>query len=125
MSSSALIRLPQKVQFNKNVQPVKLPSSCDETVGLDVIAIGHGRTSNAGGISMPLNYVQMKSIPLKNCSFSFPVFEEHDTFVCVNGENAGDTRQSICTGDSGGPLITVANNTLIGVANFLSISKLH
>lgn len=121
----ALIRLPEKVQFNKNIQPVKLPNSCDSTVGLDVIAIGHGRTSNNGGISMPLNYVQLKAIPLKNCSFSFPVMNDHDSFICVNGENKDDSYQSICIGDSGGPLITKSDNTLIGVANFISISKLR
>lgn len=121
----ALIKLPEKVQFNKNIQPAKLPNSCDSTVGLDVIAIGHGRTSNNGGISMPLNYVPMKSIPLQNCSFSFPVMKDHDSFVCVNGENKDDTTQSICVGDSGGPLITKSDNTLIGVANFISISKLR
>lgn len=123
---SALIKLPQKVEFNKNVQPVKLPNSCESSVGVDVIAIGHGRTSNNGGISMPLNYVDLKTIPLKNCSFSFPVMDDHDSFVCVNGDNSGDSGyKSICVGDSGGPLVTKSDKTLIGVANFISISKLR
>lgn len=105
---------------------MKLPNSCNSSVDdLDVIAIGHGRTSNNGGISMPLNYVQMKTIPLKNCSFSFPVFKDHDSFVCVNGDNENGNYQSICTGDSGGPLITKSDETLIGVANFISISKFY
>lgn len=117
----ALLRLPQKVKFTKNIKPVNLPKRCKSPVGLDVVAVGHGKTSDNGGVSLQLNYIQLKTVPLKQCSTLFPIFSFYDTYVCAQSENYG--YQSVCNGDSGGPLISLKDNTLIGVADFVVIGE--
>lgn len=115
--------MPQKVEFSEYIQPVSLPKRCKSPVGLDVVAIGHGKTNNHGDVSMQLNYAQLKTLPLEDCSNRFRIFDYFDSFVCAKAENNG--YQSVCSGDSGGPLVSLSDNTLIGVADFVVISKMN
>lgn len=87
----------------------------------DVIAVGHGRTGNGGSISMQLNYAELKTKPLKDCNDFFTITITYDTFVCA--QSAKDN-QSVCTGDSGGPLFRKSDNTLIGVVDLISAGKI-
>lgn len=113
----ALIRLPQKVKLSSSIQPVNLPKTCEKLENVDVVAVGHGYTSNESeDISDQLNYVLLKTIPLSDCKEAFPMIGDRKTFVCAKGSEAG--KESICGGDSGGPLVRLADKTLIASASF-------
>lgn len=117
-----MIRLPQKVKLSASVQPVNLPRTCTKAENVNVVAVGHGYTSNdSEDISDQLNYVFLKTIPLSECKEAFPMIGERKTFVCAKGSEAG--KESICGGDSGGPLVTVTNNALIASASFTVTCK--
>lgn len=88
----------------------------------DVIAIGHGKTANHADVSIQLNYVQLKTMDLDDCKYVFPIFKYFDSFVCAQSDSYG--YQSVCSGDSGGPLVTMSDTTLIGVADFVTNSKM-
>lgn len=120
-NSLALIHLPRKLELSENIKTINLPKSCKSPVGVNVVAVGHGKTSNKGDVSMHLNYAQLKTIPLEDCSHLFPIVDYYDSFICAQSENYG--YQSVCNGDSGGPLVSLADNTLIGVADFVVIRK--
>lgn len=120
---TALLRLPQKVKFSKYIQAVNLPKKCEKTDNVDAIAVGHGKTSDAGRTSMLLKYAELKTIPLEDCSDLFPIFQYFDSYICA--QNDRDIYQSVCNGDSGGPLVTKADKKLIGVADFVVKSKLY
>lgn len=114
---TALIQLPQKVELSTSIQPVSLPKNCEKSESVEVVAVGHGYTSNESeDISDQLNYVFLNTIPLSDCVEAFPMIGDRETFVCAKGSTAG--KESICTGDSGGPLVTVADKTLIATASF-------
>lgn len=116
-----MIHLPQKLELSENIKTIDLPKSCKSPVGVNVVAVGHGKTSNEGDVSLQLNYAQLKTIPLKDCSHLFSIFNYYDSFICAQSENYG--YQSVCNGDSGGPLVSLEDNTLIGVADFVVIGK--
>lgn len=118
-----MIHLPVKLELSENIQPVKLPKNCELPIDVDVIAIGHGKTSNDAGVSMQLNYAQLRTIPLEECSNIYPIFNYFDSFICAQSAQYG--YQSVCSGDSGGPLVTMEDNTLIGVADFVVIRKMN
>lgn len=112
-----MIRLPQKVKLSSSIQPVNLPKTCKKSENIDVVAVGHGYTSNESeDISDQLNYVSLKTIPLSECKEAFPMIGDRKTFVCAKGSEVG--KESICGGDSGGPLVTVVDKTLIASASF-------
>lgn len=96
-----------------------MPTTCYVHDNTDTIAIGHGATSKQSGLSEQLNYALFKTMPAKACRRQFPFLLNHNSVLCVHSE----LFQSIYKGDSGGPLITTANSTLIGVSSFGKIGK--
>lgn len=98
VSSTALVHLPQKVELSETVQPVNLPKTCKSPVDVDVVAIGHGKTGDAEGISMRLKYAELKTMPLEDCTDVFSIFNYFHTYVCAKAEYNGKTRPSICNG---------------------------
>lgn len=117
----ALLQLPQKVDLSKSIQPVSLPKNCEQSESVEVVAIGRGPTRNQSHESDQLKNVFLNTIPLSDCVKAFPIIGDRKTFVCAKGSTAGE--ESICNGDIGGPLVTVADKTLIATASFTVPSK--
>lgn len=116
-----MIQLPRKVQFSSSIQPVNLPKNCKKSEIVEVVAVGHGYTSNESDTSDQLNYAILKTVPLSDCKKAFPMIGERKTFVCAKSAKGG--KQSICNGDSGGPLVTVSDKTQIASASFTVTCK--
>lgn len=115
-SDIALVKLQTPVEFSDVIKPIAFACSSISN-DKDVIAIGNGITKDSD-LTMPpiLQYTQLKTMSRLSCLKSFPFLIFRGSVVCVKGEE----RRSVCSGDSGGPLIT-PDNTLIGLANFVSI----
>lgn len=112
----ALVRLPTKVQFNEFIQPIRLTNR-EFAPNLDLILIGNG-VLNYGDdqISPTLQYTELSTIPMRTCMSVFPFLEKEkylDVF-CASSHLGS----SACHGDSGGPLISKDDRTLIGISNF-------
>lgn len=114
MIRSALIELPQKVPFSSYIQPARLPK-CEAPEIVDVIAIGHGATSDDSHISPQLYFAHLKTVPQQVCLREFPFLDEGNSVICAANKQL---LQSICGGDSGGPLVTKSDGTLVGVSSF-------
>lgn len=112
-----MIDLQTKVQLSERIKPVTLPTKCTSPATKDVIVIGNGATGNLRPPSKEINFAVMKTISLKKCrqgSTSLStIFFRKGIFCAQNGHKL----QALCKGDSGGPLISRMNNTLIGVAS--------
>lgn len=115
-----MIRLPKKVQFTSSIQPAHLPTTCESTENIDVIALGNGATSNEAGISPQLRFALLKTLPLNICRRVFPIILLRKSLLCAYNDVVP---QSVCQGDSGGPLIK-SDGTLIGVSCFVRHGKI-
>ncbi|XP_039428810.1 collagenase-like [Culex pipiens pallens] len=109
----ALVKLPQKVEFNDRIQPVALPTGHDDYNRRMAIASGWGKTKDRGGIADRLQYVSLKVISNNECSLLYPGTVQPTT-LCTHNEE----RKSTCNGDSGGPLVLEDDHTLIGATSF-------
>ncbi|XP_055323342.1 transmembrane protease serine 9-like [Sitodiplosis mosellana] len=114
----ALIRLPRKVQFSDYIQPVKLSTTCKIPEKTESIAIGNGAINDKSGLSPQLQYAILKTAPLKVCRKVYPLLFWRKSVICASN---GLQQQSICRGDSGGPLISRSNHTLIGLSSFVRL----
>lgn len=94
----ALIRLPRKIPFSENVQPVKMPSNCDSIEDIEAIAMGHGETK-IDKFSPQLKFATLKTVSLKACRKVFPMLLFRKSVICASNEVR---KQSIYYGDSGG-----------------------
>lgn len=92
-----MVRLEKKVKLSASIQPVNLPKNCKKSKAVEVVALGHGYTSNESDTSDQLNYVIMKTVPLSDCKKAFPVIGDRKTFVCAQSVNGG--KGSICNGN--------------------------
>ncbi|XP_071516805.1 chymotrypsin BII-like [Panulirus ornatus] len=94
----ALIKLPNTVTFNENIQAVQLPAS-DVSVGTVVTPTGWGRPSdNAGGTSDVLRQVDVPVMSNTDCDAIYGIVGSG--VVCIDSTGGKGT----CNGDSGGPL---------------------
>lgn len=119
----ALINLPQRILFSIFVQPVRFPTNCFTQTYVDVIAVGHGKTSDKSDISLRLKYAHLKVIPLTDCARLYPDKIISGSYICA--KSSSNDYQSVCGGDSGGPLVTESDKRLIGISAFVTISKLQ
>lgn len=117
----ALIRLSRKVHFSDYIQPVKLPTTCNEPQNIETIAVGNGAISDKTKISPQLNFAILKTETVKVCRNVYPTNFWRKSVICASNQLLN---QSICRGDSGGPLIDIFNNTLIGVACFVRLGNI-
>jgi secreted trypsin-like serine protease len=85
----AIIKLPVKIPFNKNVQPIKLPAkSSTRSVYLreKVTVSGFGRTSDeVNAISQTLNFVDLKVISNSECADIFGSKIVTNKVICAKG----------------------------------------
>ncbi|XP_055323662.1 trypsin-7-like [Sitodiplosis mosellana] len=110
-----LIHLPRKVLFSEHIQPVKLPTACKSTLhNIDAFAMGHGITSDDASTCNELIFSFLKTLSPADCRDTFPVSSKHTTIICAQNAVKG---QSVCRDDSGGPLVSRANGTLIGISS--------
>jgi len=116
----SLILLSQSLTFSDTIGVVSLPSRSQAGQTFEnerVINSGYGATADGGAISPILNYVYLRVIGNAECrSVYIPGLVEDVTLCTRGGDNS---RQSPCSGDSGGPL-TLADKTLVGVTSFVS-----
>lgn len=105
------------------VQPVRIPTNCFASTNVDVIAIGHGKTSDASDVSANLKYAHLKIIPFEDCGKLYPDTAFFGSYICA--KSAVNDYQSVCGGDSGGPLITNSDYTLVGIAAFITKCKTY
>lgn len=117
-----MVHLPVKVKFTQNIQPIDLPKTCDEPKNADVVAVGHGKTSDDSDVSLQLNYALLTTLPSNLCRKVFPILSGRKSVICAISTEKDF--QSVCGGDSGGPLITLSEPTLIGVSDFVRMGKI-
>lgn len=104
--------LPSPVQFSDVIQPIDL--ACSSSANVDVFAIGNGSMHpKEKNVASTLQYAHMKTISNIKCSIFVPKAASRKSVICAQGEE----KQSICHGDSGGPLI---GSNLIGITSFSS-----
>uniref|UniRef100_A0A2A4JT69 Peptidase S1 domain-containing protein n=1 Tax=Heliothis virescens TaxID=7102 RepID=A0A2A4JT69_HELVI len=114
----AMINLPSAVASSSVLAPIALPSGDqlnEDFAGDIAIASGFGKTSNVGSASEELRYVDLPVMDNDGCALIYGPFVQPSN-VCT----AGTSNKGICTGDSGGPLAVVRNNSplLIGITSF-------
>jgi len=108
-SDIALVKLPEKIQFNDAVQPIRLPCYSDMNTNLanqEATVSGWGKDSDkATAVSPVLRKVSSKitsDVICKIAYFGIPGVNH----LCMNGKGG----KSSCSGDSGGPLVTLAED---------------
>ncbi|KAJ2940588.1 hypothetical protein O0L34_g6529 [Tuta absoluta] len=124
----AIIRIPtaydQIKGYNpKLIAPISLPASSgkinNDFVGHTAIASGFGITHLEEKNNDNLNYVSLKVINNKLCSYRFGV-KIDETKICTSPDIK--PYSSACLGDSGGPLVinkSSSKQILVGVASFV------
>ncbi|XP_016984821.1 chymotrypsin-1 [Drosophila rhopaloa] len=115
----ALIRLPNKLTFNKNIQPAKLPSSKRTYTGRMAIVSGWGLTTKHQP-SKVLQYIRAPIISNKECERQWNKQLKGkgrkvvpSSFICI------DSKAGLpCRGDSGGPMVLDdGSKTLVGIVS--------
>lgn len=119
---AALIHITSKIELSTQIPPVDLPDNCSPLKTDNVIAIGHGNTNNNGVRSDQLNFATMQIVPSSVCHEAFPIiFGERSVFCALNI----NSNQSVCDGDSGGPLISETDHELVGISSFIGPGEIN
>uniref|UniRef100_A0A2A4JSK1 Peptidase S1 domain-containing protein n=1 Tax=Heliothis virescens TaxID=7102 RepID=A0A2A4JSK1_HELVI len=123
LNDIAMVNLPLAVSTSSIIAPIALPSGDqlnDDFAGDIAIASGFGITpiSSVPTINQQLSFVDLPVITNAECAVNFGSTIQPSN-ICTSG--AGN--RGICTGDSGGPLAVVRNNSplLIGISSFGSL----
>ncbi|KAL9895443.1 lectizyme isoform 1-T2 [Glossina fuscipes fuscipes] len=113
----ALIHTEKPFKFDKYVQPARLPES-------DSIPIGYGRLYGWGNMSMTRqprypHKLQKADMPILDYQLSEEILNAsgmqlHETNLCTGPLTGG---VSICTADSGGPLMQM-DHTIVGIVSW-------
>jgi secreted trypsin-like serine protease len=113
----ALLRLPNPVASTNNIRPIPLPpANAGNFAGVNALVSGWGRTTQNGGVSPNLMWIQCPVITNAVCAQTFGSSIIINSTLCIRCPSGRGT----CNGDSGGPLIRRLSNCdqLIGVVNF-------
>ncbi|XP_045770441.1 transmembrane protease serine 9-like [Maniola jurtina] len=119
----ALLKLSQSVSWGPTIQPIRLQSSKQKDTNYEndfLTVSGYGLTEDralGGNTSEVLMFVNLRGISNQECRRWF--LSIHPQTVCAQYYN--NTRQSSCSGDSGGPLTRVDEDgelTMIGIVSF-------
>lgn len=108
-SFTALIKLPYQIRFSANIQPARLPTTCDAPQDGTAVAMGYG------GSVTQLQYAVLHIRPYNIFCDIYKDIEWDDSRICAFDDIG---HQSTCHGDSGGPLVRRRDNTLVGILNF-------
>jgi len=117
----ALIRLSRPIEFNDRVQPTRLPArehSEKNFAGETGTASGWGLPSDsATSISPVLRWVQNRITTHSGCSQWYFGIVQSAMHICMSGSGG----RSICSGDSGGPMVVTDRDgqpTQVGIVSF-------
>ncbi|XP_039501536.1 trypsin alpha-like [Drosophila santomea] len=105
----AVVRLSERLQFTNKVQPIPLAESNPEP-GTMSFATGWGNMYGADAGDANKIPIHLQGVKLRIQSPNFCVRFHGQSKIC-----AGDSKHTICTHDSGGPL--VINRQLVGVTS--------
>ncbi|KAL5285001.1 hypothetical protein ACFFRR_006998, partial [Megaselia abdita] len=113
-----LIRLPEDIEYNDDVQPIKLVSrdhADDQFVGRASVASGWGKLHDSDElVADDLHFADLTPISNEECKKTFGEYLT-DNNICVDAVG-----KSVCSGDSGGPLVTLDTHEQIGINSFVS-----
>uniref|UniRef100_T1GX01 Peptidase S1 domain-containing protein n=1 Tax=Megaselia scalaris TaxID=36166 RepID=T1GX01_MEGSC len=109
----ALVKLPQRVEFSKSIQPATLPYQFknNNLEGYKVIASGWGSEND---YSSDMQYTDLKVIDNQECVKEYNSNIIKSSVLCAKGVH----HETVCTGDSGGPLALKGGNVVVGVTSF-------
>lgn len=79
---------------------------------IDAIAVGTGKNSSQ------LEYAVLKLLSSEDCQYAYVLVSWNDAFICAYDSI---NHQSTAQGDSGDPLLSSQDGSLIGISNFVSI----
>lgn len=121
----SVIQLPSVLSFNSYIQPINLVPLSQATstfVGQVTTVLGFGYTSDTDpNMSSDLLYTNVIVIPNSNCTIYYGSSVVTVNTLCAVGYP--NLVQSICSGDSGGPMV-IANSdgsyTQIGINSFVA-----
>ncbi|XP_017110857.1 brachyurin [Drosophila elegans] len=122
----ALILLPEPLQFSSNVQAIQLVAESQESnsfVGTTATVAGFGLMDDEYlDYSPTLLFAQVEVIDNKECLPIFGTAVVLYSTMCARG--LGGSNMSICSGDSGGPLIAYNSSSgqwqQIGINSFVA-----
>lgn len=115
-SDIALVKIPEPVEYSKEVKPIQLPRTCDSNEKIHVIAVGHGPNKSNKEFSDILRWAPLETIPRKKCTNAYPIFLLSQGMICAKSFG----KQSICKNDNGGALLRRKDKTLIGIAQYMN-----
>ncbi|XP_020802912.1 brachyurin [Drosophila serrata] len=122
----ALIQLPQPLVFTKSIQPITLVTQSQKSnnfVGTSAVVAGYGLMDDEYlDYSQTLMFARVTVIDNGECLPVFGASVVLDSTLCAEGSDGSN--MSICSGDSGGPLITYNSSTdqwlQIGINSFVA-----
>ncbi|CAF4763319.1 unnamed protein product [Pieris macdunnoughi] len=111
----AVISTKKAIKFNKNVQPLPLPTK-DITAGLSCILSGWGKLNRNRSLPDKLQYLYVKTLTSNECSKK--INDGRNSAVISSSQmcTLNKRGEGTCQGDSGGSL--VCNGTSAGVVSF-------
>lgn len=116
----ALIRLPQPAIYSIFVKPAIFPDMCDlfDLVdGMNLTVIGNGKDGNEGEMAETLQHTTLTTTSSSECKEIYSFINRNKIF-CAKGS----FNESICGGDSGGPIVHPITHTIFGVSSFTHAS---
>lgn len=105
----ALIQLRYRIEFSAHIQPVRMPTACNAPQHGTAIVMGYGGSTS---------WLQYAVLHIRQYDIYCNVYkgiEWDDSRICAFDHIS---HQSTCHGDSGSPLVTLSDNTLVGILNF-------
>lgn len=119
----AVLKLQSPVPISASVKPIALPSGSQATATYTdtlLIASGFGGMSN-GQLASTLQYTHLKGISVDECRKYYGNGMDFN-HLCATGYP--NPRQSICGGDSGGPIFTTGSNPIVvGVSAIMLVGS--
>lgn len=93
-----LLKLPRSIVTSSHVQPVNLPTKCnDDLENIDGIAMGIGLSSFNGSFDFLLRHTHIRTMSSADCANRLNNHKRSDSMLCAE-PNSG---QGIFRGDSG------------------------
>lgn len=110
----AIVRLPYPIKYTDRIQPARLPVDVKDALKAKRCVItGWGKKGDSESLT-PIMQVQLLTIITNDKCSKYYKSNVFETDMCAQGLN----RESVCDGDSGGPLCLENTNILVGVTSY-------